>query len=101
MDPVDALVLKELLDRLGFPLKASTFNRLIIAHAIAKDDIEQHGDRAQRLASDSSLDRQVKGFFEDISPTLRRARDNRIGKLVQDRDGFSAELEAISKRASI
>lgn len=101
MDPVDALVLKELLALLGHPHKPSAFNRFIIAHAITKDGGEPQGDRTQRLASDASLDRQIKRFFEDTPRSLRIARDSQIAKLAQDREGFMAEVEAISKRASI
>ena len=98
MDPVDALVLKELFDRLGHPHKPSAFNRFIRDHAIAKDE---SSPSKRKLRLSENLDRQIKGFFEDISPSWQLARDSQIAKLAQDREGFSAEVEAISKRASI
>lgn len=98
MDPLDALVLKELLDRLLPPLKPSAFNKFIREHAIAKDE---SSPRKRKLRLSESLDRHIKGFFEDISPSWQLARDSQIAKLAQDREGLMAEVEAISKRASI
>ena len=88
MDPVDALMIPILLERLGHPERPADFDKMLERHAIERDaSLEK-----------TPLRTRLKSLRDGPPGEIKSAFNERKANLPQDKDGLQAELKAILAR---
>lgn len=89
MDPVDALLIPVLLERLGKPLRPATYDRLLASHAI---------ERAGDSLANTRLDVCLKSLREAPPAEIKRVLRERVAKLPAGASGLRFQLKEIRTR---